>query len=470
MKKAVPFIGFSIFLIIGVTIGVTKMFTPELDAQGHNVVMMLMIVFGLWIFKPLNIPSAASAGLFAASLLAFGVAPSVTFAGFSGNTVWVLIPALFFGYVLAKTGLGRRIAYFVLKSVKLTYPRMLLLWLIIGVALSILTPSMVVRVIIVIPIALQVVQLCQLPEGSKGRSLILITAWFMAIIPGLCWPNGSLNGPILMGFYSSVPDLVPFDFASWTQVSFLPVGLIVLLTVIGAYFVLKPSEKLTVSKATFVEEYQKLGKMSRDEIITAIVLVAAFLLFVSESIHHIPAAATCLCSLFALVAAGVVKASEFSSGISWDLVIFQGTATGLGTIFAATGISAWLSSIFMKIIAPLTVSPWVLVFVVLIAMFIWRFVDIAIFVPTMAIVTAIAPEMFASFGINPYLWIPLLNIAFGSFFLSYTNMFALAAETNMAGKGWASKHLTTYGVVYFVASLITMLVAIPYWVSIGMFG
>ena len=37
-------------------------------------------------------------------------------AGYTSSAVWVLIPALFFGFALIKTGLGKRIAYFVLKT------------------------------------------------------------------------------------------------------------------------------------------------------------------------------------------------------------------------------------------------------------------------------------------------------------------------------------------------------------------
>ena len=64
----------------------------------------------------------------------------------------------------------------------------------------------------------------------------------------------------------------------------------------------------------------------------------------------------------------------------------------------------------------------------------------------------------------------MICIAINSFFLSYTNVFALAAEANMGEKGWTAEHLAKYGAVYFIASMITMLAAIPYWISIGIFG
>lgn len=287
MNKAVKNAGFSVFLILGIIVGVSQIFHPALDLRGHLTLMMLIITIGLWIFKPLNLPFSVSGGLFMASLLAFGVPAANVFSGFSGTAVWSLIPALYFGFVLAKTGLGKRIAYFGMKSIKVTYPNLLMMWTVIGVVLSMLTPSITVRVVIVTPIALQCVQICKLPEGSKARSLILITAWGMAVIPGVGWLTGSLAGPMMSGFYASIPGLGAIDFASWARVSLLPIAVITILTVFTGYFVLKPSEKLDISKEVFQEEYRKLGPVSRNETITGIVLVACFLMFVTNSVHHI---------------------------------------------------------------------------------------------------------------------------------------------------------------------------------------
>ena len=469
MSKIVKHVGFFVFLALGIAVGWSQMFQPALDLRGHRTVMMLLITVGLWIFKPLNLPFSVSGGLFMASLLTFGVPAENVFSGFSGASVWLLIPALFFGFALVKTGLGKRIACFGMKSVKVTYPSLLAMWLVIGVVLSMLTPSMTVRVVIVIPIALQCAQICNLPKGSKGRSLILINAWVMAMIPGLGWFTGSLSGPMLSGFYASIPELGPIDFASWVRVSLLPVSLITIITAFAGYYVLKPSEKLNIGKEVFVEEYRKLGPMRRSEKITGIVLLTCFLMFVTSSMHQVPDAAVCLFGLFVLTAAGIIETKELSSGINWDLVLFIGTAMGFGSVFAVTGVSLWMSDILVGAMAPIAGNPWVFVLTTLTLMFLWRFVDIAIFLPTKAVISAIAPEVFLRYGINPLVWIPLSCIAMSSFFLNYTNMLALTAEASMGDEGWTAGHLAKYGAAYFAASMIAMFAAVPYWISIGMF-
>lgn len=469
MDKKLSIIGFIGFLSLGLIAGIMKPFQPDLSTQGHYVVMMLLITIGLWIFKPLDIPFSISGAFFMASMLALGIPPANVFSGFVGTAVWSLIPALFFGFVLAKTGLGKRIAYLGMKNTRLSYIGILFMWVVIGVVLSALTPSITVRVVIVTPIALNCVNICKLPQGSRGRSLILLTAWSMALIPGTGWLTGSLAGPILNGFFATVPELGAISFNDWAKVSLLPALLISVLTVVGGYVALKPEEKLKLTKEAFVLEYKKLGPMSRQEKIAGVILVAAFSMFVTNSLHHIPDAATCLAAWFLLTAAGIIESSEISSGISWDLVLFIGTAMGLSSIFAKVGVSKWISSIIVNALAPVSGNPWIFVYAVLLAMFLWRFIDIATFIPTMAILSAVLPQVSMAYGVNPLVWVPLITIALNAFFMSYENMFALVAEANLVDKGWTSKHFGIYGTVYFVASLIAMAVAIPYWTALGMF-
>lgn len=467
MKKIKIFLPL-IFIIIAIFIAITKPFINDLDGIGHYTLMMIIITISLWIFKPFNLPMSVVSGLFLASLLIMGLAPNIVFSGFSGGSVWTLIPALFYGYALSKTGLGKRIAFFFMKSIKITYPTLLFTWTIIGVFLSMLTPSITVRVIIVMPIALNCVEACGIPKYSKGRSLVLITAWAMAVIPGTAWLTGSLAGPMLTGFYASVPELPSVTFPIWLKVSLLPILLITIITVILGYFVLKPKEKLKVGKELFGNKYRELGNISFDEKITLLTLVVSFIFFTTSSIHKIPDSAICLIGLFVLALFKVIEGSEISTGISWDLVIFIGTTMGFGTVFSETGISSWLSKIIIDLIAPITTNPWIFICIILIVFFLIRFIDIAGFVPTMAIMSSIAPELFKAYGINYFIWIPLLCIAMNSFLLSYTNMFALVAESNLKDNGWVPKHLSIYGTVYFIAAMMAMVIAIPYWDKLGL--
>jgi hypothetical protein len=242
------------------------------------------------------------------------------------------------------------------------------------------------------------------------------------------------------------------------------------LLVLVGYAALRPSERLDADPKVFAEAYRRLGAVSRDEKTTGIVLIACFLMFVTSSLHHVPDTAVCLLGFFVLAAAGVIEHGDIGRGISWDMVVFVGTAMGFGQTFGACGISAWLSGKISGAIDPIAHSPWTLIPVAVAALFLWRFVDIAIFIPTMAIVVAVLPEISARYGINPLVWVPLLSLAQNAFFMSYTNLFASIAENALGDGSWTRGHLARYGLAYFLVSLAGVLASVPYWQAIGMFG
>ncbi|MDR3296315.1 MAG: anion permease, partial [Clostridiales Family XIII bacterium] len=395
------YIGFVLVAAVGVWIGFSGIFSSDLSAAGHHAMMILILTVALWIFKPFGMPLSIGGVFMAALLLIAGFPASTVFSGFAGNALWTLIPALFFGFALRKTGLGRRIACFGMKSIRLSYPSLLVMWAVIGVVLSVLTPSITVRVIIVTPIALNCVEICELPRGSKERSLVLISAWAMAIIPGYGWLTGSLNGPIMTGLYASNPKLTPPDFSSWFAVSFVPIAFVTVLTVLAAYFVFRPAVRLSAEKSKFMEIYKGLGKMNAHEKVTALVLAACFFLFMTSAKHPVPDAAVCMFGLVALVIAGVIKADEISTGISWDLIVFMGIAMGFGAIFEHAGITPWMSGKILVLLEPVSGSAWILLPVMLFLMFLWRFIDIAVFIPTMAILTGVLPDISSAYGMDP---------------------------------------------------------------------
>jgi len=217
----------------------------SLSSTGQLMLGGVLITLAIWIFKPFNLPFSTGGIFLALFALSIGLAPGVVFSGFTQSAIWTLIPALFFGYVLQKTGLGKRLALAVIKLFRPSYLSLVAAWVIIGVLLSILTPSITVRVAIVIPIALQCCKLCGLKPGSKGNSLLLLTAFGMALLPGTGWLTGSLWGPILQGMTGAVQEtanLVTFD--SWFSVMFIPMELTALLLVVGSLVFLMPREKL----------------------------------------------------------------------------------------------------------------------------------------------------------------------------------------------------------------------------------
>ncbi len=471
-NKNVRLMAAALVAALGVYIGFAAPLAPGLSLIGHKALMGLLVALGLWIFKPLDIPFSVTAGLTLAIYLTSGIPAVNVFSGFTSNSVWILIPALFFGFALAQTGLGRRLAFLIIRLFEPSYFGLTLAWVLIGIVLSALTPSITVRSAIMMPIAVTCCDLAMLPNGSKGRALILLTAISMAMVPGAGWMTGTLTGPILIGFYNATEGLQGLiTFGSWAQAALLEAAVATVLLAAGGYILMKPAQPISqsITKAVFADEYRKLGPWSRAEKWTAVILVVAFLTFVTAPLHQIPDVATCLLALFLLTATGIVSAKDIGPGINWDIVIFFGAGSSMGSVFALTGVSQWLASLVVPALAPITLNPWIFCFAVVIFLFAWRFVDIVIMIPTEAMLVPILPAIAASYHVNPLVWIGLFILPVNAMFMNYQNSFVLVGESLAKEKGWRPNQLMLYGAIYFVASLVTLLVVIPYWIAQGFF-
>ncbi|MDR0272815.1 MAG: anion permease [Clostridiales bacterium] len=466
--KHFSFAGTAVMLFAAAVVMILRPF--ELDAKAHFMLGGILIALCVWIFKPLNLSYGVGGLFLAAFSLVIGISPATVFSGFTQNAMWTLIPAFFFGYTLSKTGLGKRIAMAIIMLCKPTYTSLVLAWLVIGIALSILTPAITVRVAIVIPIAVQCCELCKLEKGSKGNSLILLTALSMAMIPGAAWLTGLIWGPFIQGLMDSTPGTEGLvTFGSWFGTSFVYVAVTTVLLIIGSLIIFKPSEKIS---ATAIEEIknQPKTKMSVQEIFAAIILLAVFLALVTSGLHGLSVSVICITATVAFFLFGVLDSKEFNVAANWDLVIFMAMALAFGAIFVETGISDWLAGIIVPALRPIAGNPWLFMFGIMTVMFLWRFVDVAIFIPTIAIMVPILPAIQEAYGISPLLWPLIFVMAGNAFFIAYQNIWAVMGVSISGERAWTPKHLSIYGLIYFAACLLALFAAIPLWINQGLLG
>ena len=464
------YLGSGLLVLAAIFIILVKPFSANLNDTAQVMLGGIVISLSIWIFKPFDLSYSAGGLFLACFALAIGIKPAVVFSGFTQSSIWTLVPALFFGFTLQKTGLGKRIALAIIRLFKPSYLSLVLAWVLIGVVLSLLTPSSTVRVAIMIPIAVQCCELCKLEKGSKGNSLILLTAFGMAIIPGSGWMSGVLWGPILSGMINSVPgtqELVTFS--NWFSTMFVPVAVTTILLIAGSLIFLKPKEKLSEDAIDAIKN-ESSHKVGKHEIITGIILVAVFTLFLTNKIHKLPDAAVCLAAVFLFFLSGVLDTKDFNTGINWDLVVFLAMALSFSAIFTETGISQWLAGIVAPALAPITGNPYLFMFSIMIFVYLWRFFDVALFIPTIAILVPILPSIQEMYSISPLVWLFIFVMGGNSFVMAYQNMWAMMSRSVAGDRAFTNKHLGVYGIIYFAASFVALLVSIPIWKNAGLFG
>ena len=470
MINKISYLGSSAMILLSLVI-ITLRPIHGLEAQGQIMLAAMIIALCIWIFKPFGLTYAVGGLTLALFGLFVGLEPTVVFSGFTQTALWTLIPAFFFGYTLQKTGLGKRVAITIIKLCKPTYPALIFAWIPIGVVLSILTPATTVRVAIMVPIAVQCCELFNLEKKSKGNSLIILTAFAMALIPGSGWLTGVIWGPFIQGQVEAAGMAGLVTFNSWLSVLLLPVAVSTVLLVVFGLLFLSPDEKLPEEAFASVKN-QALGKMSRNEIIAAVILTLVFIASLTGAVHGLSTAVICIAAMLAFFLFGVLETKDFNAAANWNLVIFIAMALSLGSIFAATGVSGWLSGIIVPALGPVAGNPWLFVFAAMVFMFIWSMVDVAMFIPTIAIMVPILPDIQEAYQISPLIWIAMFIMAGNAFFLAYQNMWAVMSRSISEDKdrAWDNRHMSLYGVLYFTACMLAMIVTVPVWMRLGFFG
>src|SRR5215471_20332411 len=142
-------------------------FVPtNLEPQTQHAFAIVAFMVVAWITQAMDYALAGFIGCFlfwALGIVRFPVA----FSGFANDTAWFLFGALLIGAIATRSGVARRLAYFVLLRVGITYPRILLGLIITDFALTFVVPSGIARVVIMAAIALGLIEAFGAARGSN---------------------------------------------------------------------------------------------------------------------------------------------------------------------------------------------------------------------------------------------------------------------------------------------------------------
>lgn len=459
-------IGLIIALLLAFLIGITEPF-QGLAPQGQRMLAVTLAGFAFWIFRPPEVPYFAGGAIILAGALILKIPLDVVTSGYTSSATWVLIPSLFFGFALVKTGLGQRISYAVLKSFRPTYGNICVSWFIIGVFLSALTPSITVRLAIVMPIALSLVEACRITDRSEGSALICFAAYAAVLLPGTGWQTGSLWGIFMMGFYP--PEMKSLVTAGvWFRYMAGPWFGITVLYMTMLYIVFRPAQPLNLERNTFQKQYEGLGKITRQEIGCAVVLSMTLILFSTEKWTGIKTPEAALMGLVALMLLGIISLSDIGTGVNWDIINFFGVVIGLTPIFAAAGIADWAQPIIEPGILSLAGSPLTLLLALTILLWGIRFIDVPWGFTTFAILAPVFVPLYQQYGIHPALVSVAFIAAGNSGFMAYQQPFIMVSNSITQSRCWSNKQVAISGVLYAVAIIAGILLSSFYWKGLGL--
>lgn len=267
--------------------------------------------------------------------------------GFNDSTVWLIFAAYIFSLGYQKTGLGRRISLHLLKimgkrSIGLGYALALA-----DLALAPFIPSNTARSGgTVFPVASNIPPMYGSTPDHEPEKMGRFLSW--TALSTTCVTSSMFLtslAPNLLAL-SIVNNLTGIEI-SWTDwwLGFLPIGICLFATVpLINYLIYPPTVKKSIHMPEWAtSELAKLGPLTRQEIIMALLAMLALVLWVFAS-QWLNATTTALVVLCLMTLSGIVTWSDIiRHHQAWNVLVWFATLVTLAGGLAKTGFLAWLA-------------------------------------------------------------------------------------------------------------------------------
>jgi anion transporter len=429
--------------------------------HGFAIVAFMVIA---WITQAMDYALAGFVGCFLFWALGIVKFP-VAFSGFANDTAWFLFGALLLGVIATRSGIARRLAYFIVLRIGITYPRILLGLIVTDFLLTFIVPSGIARVVIMASIALGLAEAFKAAPGNNlSRGMFLILSYTANIFDKMIIAGaGSITARGLIEQFGGVEVLWSYWF-----IAFLPCSII---TVVAAWWLtlwLYPPESATLAGGyEFLRtEIQKMGPWTAVEKKAALLLAAAILLWLTDFAHHIsPAVIGMGVGLFALLPRVGILEIEDMRRLNYLPVFFVAAAVSMGTVLSATkGLTvltnymfAWMQQYMTNILTTTVVMYW--------SAFVYHFL-LASEISMLGTSIPLVMEFAKSHGMHPLLLGMIWTFAAGG------KLFAYQSGVLIVGYSYgyfAARDLVRMGAALTVVEFIVLMLLVPfYWPLIGL--
>ena len=249
------------------------------SAQLALALTALTVIF--WTFEPVPISYTAIFVLALFPLL--GILPFETaFQGFSGKAVWLVFAGMALSLGITETPMGARLAQFVLNRVD-KYWQLVLGLHVLGVAMALLIPSGVVRVLIMMPIVVALLKTLGEVPGSKVSAGLVLSLTCATYYSGTGILTASVPNLVILGVLES-RDLSVY-WSAWAYYLFPIIGLLRVALLYGLISVLfRPARQPDLSRRPPADVPVRI---TRSEKKVLGILIAGMVMWTTDAMHGI---------------------------------------------------------------------------------------------------------------------------------------------------------------------------------------
>ncbi len=388
------------------------------------------------------------------------------FAPFAGTSVWLVIGAFGISAGVAKSGLLKRLSYMILSVFPENFRGQVLALFSAGFVISPLIPSLNAKAAVLAPFSAQVSESLGYEKGSKGARGLFAVVTIMTTVVGMAFFSGAVPVATLIGMMPE--DVAPtMHWMSWFSGTWVWMVVVMVVCYIAIMVLYRPQSSGAAAQTGIAKSnLAALGKMTRDEKITAVLLAAALLGWMTTKLTGINATLVSMIVLLLMFITGVLKGPDFKNSIAWTSVVFIGTVYTLASMLSKMGWSSYLAQVLAPVLAPVASNIWLLVPVICIVVYVLRILVVSQ-TAAITIIWAIFGGICAQYGIHPF---PILFTGYCATLVWHyagnnVTFATCIAATN--DKMVTFKDTFQMNIVFMVVNLLACMASIPVWKLLG---
>jgi L-tartrate/succinate antiporter len=348
---------------------------PGLSPSAWRYFALFTSVIVSLILEPIPPAAAGLAGVCAAVSLGY-VAPKPADAikwglsGFADGTIWLIFCALVISTAYEKTGLGRRIALSLVRSLGQSTLGLGYAVLLSDLAIAPLTPSNTGRSAgVIYPIVRGIPALYGSAPGPTARRIgayLMWTAFAATAVTSSMFVTALAPNLLAIGIVREEAG-ISITYSQWF-LGFLPIGVPLALALPALVYLIYPPEVKTSHEvaAWAASELQRMGPLSWREAAMGVLVILAFLAWVFGGKWINPTTAV-LAVVSLMVLTRILDWNDVVGNRSaWDTLIYFATLLTLADGLNRLGVVAWAASAVTR---PLAGVPPLLAMIILVAFF-----------------------------------------------------------------------------------------------------
>lgn len=390
---------------------------------------------------------------------------------FSSSTSWLILTAFVIGHCFVITGLGKRIAYFLIDKFGHTTLRLGYVSTLTDFILSPAIPSNTARSGgLVYPIFQNLAYtLDSYPDKNPKR----VGAFFMSFL----YQNSLTTGTLFVTAGAIMPMMIhlcntimgaDISWLGWAQAMLIPGGICLLITPYIVYKINTPELKEIDNKALAKAGREEIGPMSTKEKLLALYFVLAIIGWVTGGVTKIPTAAVAVAFLAISMITNVISWSQVMDVKSgWSTFVWYSGIMGISDALTKGGFFLWLGEWFhthldLHVFPPLVAMGLLLLLTMLIRYF---------FASTIAYVVTLVPVIFTLGQVFGLPAIPLLLLVAASAQLaSLMTHYGNAVGPLLFGAGYVpeSRWWFTGHIIALYSMAVYFVVGLAWWSVLGL--